>query len=494
MQKIFIQSMICIGIALMAWNIYRYIRFAKKVRAKGDWRHEAKILRLPIVLLVLFLCGYAAVALFGNPDFVIAGILFGGSIFVFVILLLIQRITARIQFNEQMEVKMEAAKKANEAKTRFLSNMSHDIRTPMNAIIGYTTLALKNDALPEDTKEYLEKIDYSSKHLLSLINDVLDMSRIESGKMDLEPTPGDLVKTMDEVYDIFIMQMQAKCLTYTVDYSGVTDRFAVFDKNRLNRILLNLISNAMKFTPENGEIQVTLKETDKSVAGLHYELRVKDNGIGMSPEFAEHIFEAFEREKSKTVSNIQGTGLGMSITKSLVDMMNGDIRVETEKGKGSEFIIHLIFPEATEDEIAELKREEKREAEAVDFSGMTLLLVEDNPINKEIAFAILEGAGFHVEYAENGKAALDMIKSSEPGKFDAILMDVQMPVMNGYDATRAIRSLDGERACVPIIAMSANAFADDVQEALAAGMNAHIAKPIDITKMMDTLSSVLHKG
>ena len=409
----------------------------------------------------------------------------------FIVIYSIFRIIRKRQ--QLAETEKTRAEDVSRAKSIFLSNMSHDIRTPMNAITGYTALALRKNDLPEDTKTYLEKIDASSKHLLSLINDILDMSRIESGKMELDPAPADLVKMMDEIYDVFIMQMQIKKLTYTVDSSGITDRYAVFDKNRLNRVLMNLISNALKFTPENGTITVTLTETGKTDAGVKYELRVKDNGIGMSPEFAEHVFEAFERERDKTVDQIQGTGLGMSITKSIVDMMNGKIRVETEKGKGTEFIIDLSFPEATDDEIAELTKQEGAATEEVDFSGMRLLLAEDNPINKEIAFMILEEAGFTVEHAENGKIALDMIESSEPGRFDAVLMDVQMPVMNGYDAAKAIRSLDPERAKVPIIAMSANAFAEDVQEALAAGMDAHIAKPIDIKVMMDTLSKVLKK-
>ena len=394
---------------------------------------------------------------------------------------------------QQAETEKARAEDVSRAKSIFLSNMSHDIRTPMNAIIGYTALALNIKDLPEETKHYLEKIDYSSKHLLSLINDILDLSRIESGKMEIEPAPGDLVGMMKEIYDVFILQMQAKKLIYTVDSSNVTDRYVVFDKNKFHRVLMNLISNALKFTPENGSITVTLTETGKSEAGVEYELRVKDNGIGMSQEFAEHVFDAFERERDKTINQIQGTGLGMSITKSLVDMMNGSISLETEKGKGSEFIINLAFPEATEGEIADPTKEESAVNDATDFSGMKLLLVEDNPINKEIAMMILEGAGFVIEHAENGKIALDLIEMSEPGRFDAILMDVQMPVMNGYDATRAIRALGGERAKVPIIAMSANAFAEDVTEAYAAGMDGHIAKPIDINAMMETLAKILKK-
>ena len=493
MKIIFTQIMIYMGIALMVLNIYKYVRFSREISARGDWKREANILRLPVILLFLFLFGYIAVALFGHPDLVVAGILFGGSIFVFIMVVLMRRIEHRIQINEHMQAEMEATKLESEAKTRFLANMSHDLRTPMNAIIGYTTLALQKKDIQQDTKEYLEKIDYSSLHLLSLINDILDMNSIESGKMELDTAPGDLTKVMDEVYDIFLMQMQGKHLKYTVDYSGVQDGYAVFDKNRLNRILLNLVSNALKFTPENGEIKVTLTQTGKNDGNADYELRVKDNGIGMSKEFAEHIFEAFERERNKTVSGTQGTGLGMSITKSLVEMMNGTINVQTEKDKGTEFIINLTFPLAAQEDIDELTYNETDKPQTVDFSGKRVLLVEDNPINKEIAVMLLEQFGFEVDYAENGKVGLEMVEAAAPNTYDLVLMDIQMPVMNGYDATRAIRKLDEQRAAIPIIAMSANAFAEDVQEALAAGMNAHIAKPMDVNTMMETISGIIRE-
>ena len=371
--------------------------------------------------------------------------------------------------------------------------MSHDIRTPMNAITGYTALALQDGTLRPQTKEYLEKIDYSGKHLLSLINDILDMSRIESGKMELDPAPTDMIKLMDGVRDIFIMQMEAKKLHFTVDTAQVTDHYAVCDKNRLDRVLLNLISNAQKFTPENGSVTVTLRQTGKSSDGIAYRLTVSDTGIGMSPAFAEHVFDAFERERSKTVNHIQGTGLGMSITKRLVELMHGSINLQTEQGKGTTFMIDLVFPEATAEEIEALQAEASMAQDSVDFTGKTVLLAEDNPINKEIAQALLEQVGFTVDYAENGQVAVDMVQAADADRYDVVLMDIQMPVMNGYDAAKAIRALDGDRAAVPVIAMSANAFAEDVQAALAAGMNAHIAKPIDVGAMMETLAKVLHK-
>ena len=393
----------------------------------------------------------------------------------------------------QAEIEKTRAEEVSRAKSVFLSNMSHDIRTPMNAITGYTALALQDGALRPQTKEYLEKIDYSGKHLLSLINDILDMSRIESGKMELDPAPTDMIKLMDGVRDIFIMQMEAKKLHFTVDTAQVTDHYAVCDKNRLDRVLLNLISNAQKFTPENGSVTVTLRQTGKSSDGIGYQITVSDTGIGMSPAFAEHVFDAFERERSKTVNHIQGTGLGMSITKRLVELMHGSINLQTEQGKGTTFMIDLVFPEATAEEIEALQAEASMAQDSVDFTGKTVLLAEDNPINKEIAQALLEQVGFTVDYAENGQVAVDMVQAADADRYDVVLMDIQMPVMNGYDAAKAIRALDGDRAAVPVIAMSANAFAEDVQAALAAGMNAHIAKPIDVGAMMETLAKVLHK-
>ena len=418
---------------------------------------------------------------------------------------------------DNQRVEAEASSKA---KTTFLSNMSHDIRTPMNAIIGYTHLAQREGTSLEEMKRYLVKIDGSSKHLLALINDVLDMSRIESGKMEIELEETDLQRTMSEVRDMFMTQMNEKGVVYTVDAQSVTDSRVMCDGNRLNRVLLNLISNAYKFTPEGGYVTVSLAQVGDAVEvgaseeattegaetakvgesasrtkkRASYELRVKDTGIGMTPEFAEHVFEAFERERSSTVSGIQGTGLGMAITKSIVDMMGGDIRVVTEFGEGTEFVINLDF-EVVENKAATASATgggTTGDDGAVDFTGKRLLLVEDNEINREIATLILEDAGFVLESAENGQVAVDMVSASEPGYYDAVLMDVQMPVMDGYEATRTIRKLDNpELANVIIVAASANAFAEDVQAARDAGMNAHIAKPLDVPKVMDVLAGLL---
>ncbi|MBQ7677754.1 MAG: response regulator, partial [Lachnospiraceae bacterium] len=389
-----------------------------------------------------------------------------------------------------LEVEKVAAEQSNKAKSIFLSNMSHDIRTPMNAIIGYTELCKDIPDMPAEGVDYLNKIEASSQHLLALINDVLDMSRIESGKMELDVKRADLVRVFGDVKDLFATQMEMKGLSWSVDVTDVTHRYVICDENRLNRVLLNLISNAYKFTPEGGSVAVTVKEEAAEEHVADFAISVKDTGLGMSPEFAKTVFEAYSRERN-TAESIQGTGLGMAITKSMVDLMGGTIEVKSEQGKGTEFIIHVRFgiaeaPEKTADKGG------LAAARTIDYKDMKLLLVEDQMINREIATRILTKFGFALDYAENGQLAVEKVAASAPGEFAAVLMDIQMPVMNGYEAARAIRALDDEaKASVPIIAMTANAFAEDVQAAKDAGMNSHIAKPINIDKMIETLSEVL---
>ncbi len=391
-----------------------------------------------------------------------------------------------------------AAEQSSRAKTTFLSNMSHDIRTPMNAIIGYTNIAQREDTTPEQMRDYLQKIDASSQHLLALINDILEMSRIESGRMELEPTPTDLVESMNELRDMFATQMQDKNIAFSVEITDMRHRYVSCDRNRMNRVLFNLLSNAYKFTPEGGFVQVTLEEIDNIPGQASredrgaYELRVRDSGIGMTEEFAEHVFDEFERERNSTVSGIQGTGLGMAITKSIVDLMGGTIEVDTALGKGTTFIIKLSFPLADEAFAAQEAVARETKANEVDFSTKRLLVVEDNEINLEIAMLILEDLGFAVDSATNGREAVDKVGSAEPGTYDAILMDIQMPVLNGYEATAEIRAMDDPvRAQTPIVACSANAFSEDVQASLDAGMNDHVAKPLDIDAVVTVLTRLM---
>ena len=340
----------------------------------------------------------------------------------------------------------------------------------------------------------------SSQHLLALINDILEMSRIESGKIELEFVPVDLCMVFEGMKDLFYEQMKEKNIEFGVHTTQIEDRYVWCDRKNLNRVLLNLLSNAYKFTPEGGSVTASIWESGTSENGYGiYEIRVQDTGIGMSREFAERMFNAFERERTSTVSGIEGTGLGLSITKSIVDLMGGTIEVMTAPGSGTEIVIRLRFKLAEEKDVPEAERlregsdgDMSEAAQEVDFSTKRLLLVEDNQINMEIANMILSQAGFMVETAVNGKIAVDMVAESEPGYYDAILMDIQMPEMDGYEATRAIRAMsDPARANIPILAMTANAFKEDEEATMEAGMQAHIAKPIDVNVMMKALTRVL---
>ncbi|MCH5267224.1 MAG: response regulator [Lachnospiraceae bacterium] len=524
-----------------------------------------------------------------------------------------------------LEERLIKAENAERAKTMFLSNMSHDIRTPMNAIIGYATLAATNIDMKERVQDYISKILSSSNHLLSLINDILDMSRIESGKVYIEETECSLPDILFDLRNILIHQMNSKQLDFYIDTIDVVDEDIYCDKLHLNQVLLNLLSNAIKFTPAGGTISLIIKQKHGAPKGYaSYEIRVKDTGIGMSEEFVNNIFEPFERESTSTVSGIQGTGLGMAIAKNIVDMMGGNIEVFSEQGKGTEFVLSLEFRLQSESKKIEVIKElegmralvvdddynicdsvtkmlvqlglrtdwtmsgreavlhakqaveladdfnvyiidlympdlgglrvvkeirdaigddvpiiiltaydwsnieneareagvtafchkpifvstlrdtlisslcdESESAEPVVFSdisenvkGKRLLLVEDNELNREIAEEILTENGFLIETATDGTEAVEIVGNAEEGYFDLILMDVQMPIMNGYDATRAIRKLENPKlANIPIIAMTANAFDEDKQNAMESGMNDHIAKPLDI----DTLFDVLRK-
>ena len=528
--------------------------------------------------------------------------------------------------NRKLEIALQHEGAANRAKREFLFNMSHDIRTPMNAIIGFTSLAATHIDNREQVLDYLKKISTSSQHLLSLINDVLDMSRIESGKVKIEEKAVHLPDLVHDVRSIIQPDVSAKRLSLFIDTMDVENEDIITDPLRLNQILLNILSNAIKFTPTGGTISIRIAQKNGAPKGRGcYEFRIKDNGIGMSEEFQKHIFEAFSREESSTVSGIQGTGLGMSITKNIVDMMGGTIAIESEPGKGSEFIVDLCFalsgqkvepkqlpqleglralvadddtdtclsvstmlskigmrPEWTisgkeavirtkyaveqgdafsvyiidwlipdmngieivrqirkvignrcpiiiltaydwadiEDEaraagvtafcekplfLSELRRvlaepfraepaSEPAQPTAADLKGKKLLLVEDNELNREIALEILKEAGFVVDTAEDGAVAVQKIKQAAPGQYDLILMDIQMPNLDGYEATRQIRALpDAEKANIPIFAMTANAFEEDRQNALAAGMNGHIAKPLDVPHLLRVLADALKK-
>ncbi len=508
--------LIFLGSAMMVYNLVRFVQFRKRVREADGLLRDPWVLEIPLVLIALFLVGYLVVGFFGHPDMVMASILFGGSIFVLLVMGLLHFILDQVAeykkkiaalYEERLKEKeaLLAAEEANAAKTVFFSNMSHDIRTPLNAIIGYTQIAQKESTTLAEMHEYLNKIASSGQHLLALVNDVLEMSRIESGRIELEEEETDLCEVMEGVRDMFASQMERKQISFSVRVQSVTHGLVRCDRNRLNRILLNLLSNAYKFTPEGGSVTVTLMQHGLDDGKGKYELKVQDTGIGMSPEFAARVFEAFERERSSTVSKIQGTGLGMSITKKIVDLMGGSITVDTAVGEGTTFTVNVSFPVVREGSSCcgpdgempkSLPKEDalERIRKAWPERMPHLLLVEDNEINREIASMMLEEAGFSFDTAEHGLQAVDMVVETDPGLYDAVLMDVQMPEMNGYDATRTIRAVADERpdlAELPIIAMTANAFREDIQMEKEAGMSAHISKPIDYGEMIRVLADML---
>ncbi len=392
---------------------------------------------------------------------------------------------------KEKEQARQAAEQANKAKSEFLSNMSHDIRTPMNGIVGMTAVAMANLDDPEHVANCLTKISLSSKHLLGLINDILDMSKIESGKMTLASEPVSLKEMLDGITNIVQPQVNVKKQTFEVLADNLYAGYVMSDSVRLNQVLLNLLGNAVKFTPDGGSIQLRLAEeaSPKGEGYVRLHLYVKDTGIGMSKEFQARVFESFMREDNARVQKTEGAGLGMAITKYIVDAMGGDIEVASEVGEGTEFHVTLDLQKAEEPQV-EIQEEPETE-NSRELEDKRILLAEDNELNWEIAQELLSCQGFLLEWAEDGQMCVDMFQSSPVGYYDAVLMDIRMPRMNGYEATRAIRALDREDASLPIIAMSADAFEEDIRRCMESGMNAHVAKPIDIKEVTKVLRKYL---
>lgn len=391
--------------------------------------------------------------------------------------------------NAMLDEAWKQAESANEAKTAFLFNMSHDIRTPMNAIIGFTSLLEMYQENPERRSDYLKKIRDSSSMLLSIINNVLEMARIEKGTLAREEIVWSAEQFNDTLCSVFQEMMEHKGIVFTRKID-VSHPYVFCDPIKLREIFINILSNACKYTPSGGKVEMILEEVPSDREGyVLYRTTISDTGIGMSEDFLPHIFEEFTRENTTTDNKIEGTGLGMSIVKRLVDFLDGTIEVTSKKGVGSSFVVTLPHRIADKSDLVD---HSGAEFDPKLFQGKRILLAEDNDLNAEIAIEILRESGFEVERAEDGRIAVEMLETSEEGYYDLVLMDIQMPNMNGYEAAGAIRALKGEKAIIPIVAMTANAFEEDKKTALRAGMNAHLAKPVDVKELLKTIAGMVH--
>lgn len=480
----------------MVYNIISYLRFAKEVRINDKEHRKLKGLYIPIILLVLFLFGYLAIGIFGNPDIIISAVLFGGSIFVSIILLILKRVTDSIREKEHLESKLRAAEESSRAKTSFLSNMSHEMRTPMNVIIGLDRLALQDPELSENTRDALEKIGASARHLLELINEVLDINRIESGRMPLKEEPFSIKEMLDQVNAMILSQCSDKGLTYDFSVAGEMDKAFIGDVMKIKHVLINILGNAVKFTDVPGCVAFTAEQTGRDENRRTLCFKIRDTGIGMDPEYLPKLFEVFSQEDDSNTNPYSGSGLGMTISKSIVEMMDGSINVTSEKGVGTEFTVTISLQhfdgELPESEAGFICPEEMNETFSME--GKRILLAEDIELNAMIMMNMLESQNITAETAENGQIAVDMFTEHPEYYYDAILMDIRMPVMDGLAATRAIRSLDRPDAqSIPIIALTANAFDEDVRRSTEAGMNAHLTKPVEPDKLCQTLRSLVAK-
>ena len=385
-------------------------------------------------------------------------------------------------YAKQIEKVATEAQHANQAKTRFLFNMSHDIRTPMNAIIGYTQLLENNLDNKKQALDYISKLKSSSTILFSLINYILEMTQIESGKLDLKKEIGDLDDLVKNINVVVEPLIKEKKLHYSY-HLEIKHHHIICDKTKLREIVLNILSNAIKYTPEGGNVELLIQEISFENNKVKYHFIIIDNGIGMKEDFLPHIFEEFAREKTSTESKVPGVGLGLPIVKSLIDMMNGTIQVESKLNKGTKFTVELSFLTSLQ-----VENVNERNTSTLDFSGKHILLVEDNELNAEIGIELLNTFKVIIDLAKNGEECIKILEKMPEGYYDLILMDIQMPIMDGYEATKIIRSFNNKNAQIPIIAMTANAFEEDRKHALQLGMNEHLAKPVDIEKLKDVLT------
>ncbi len=495
MMDIAINVMVFGGSALMVYNVISYILYARRVQKKGNWDKEQFILKFPILLLVLFLCGYIAVGIFGQPDIIMAGILLGGSIFVWMILLLIKRITNRIQENEKLEAELMAVEKSNQAKNSFLSSVSHEMRTPMNAIIGIETIIQKNPDLPDDIREQIKNLDISARYLQNLIGNILDMSMFESGEMKLKKEEFSIYDVMIYVNVIIQSRCDSKKLEYKTEVKNDLDDYYVGDYIKVSQILMSVLDNAVKFTSAPGKVSFTAEQSEASDDKRKVRFIISDTGIGISEDFLPHIFDSFAQEDDTITSSYGGSGLGLAVTRKIVELMDGTITVESKKGEGSTFTIEVIFGKSERKAEDTSHDEGSVEAYMEAIRGKKILIVDDIDMNAEILADLLEMEGAESERAVNGQEAVDMFTGHPVNYYDAVMMDLRMPVMDGFEAAKSIRSSGREDALtVPILALTANAFDRDKRRTLESGMNVHLSKPVDADELYIVLGRFIYES
>lgn len=482
--------MVYCGSAIMIYNIYGFIRFARFIRQLRSWKQNNGILYIPIALLIFFLLGYLAVGVLGRPDLIVAGILFGGSIFVFIMYKLLFRITQRVVESEtaMMEAELKAAEETNRVKSSFLATISHEMRTPMNMILGMDALALKNPDLMPETRSQLEKIGLSARHMLGLINNILDLNSIENGKLKLKQEIFSLSGALDQVNAIAQSLCEEKGLAYQASISPAVQGRYAGDETQLKQVLIRLLDNAVKFTDAPGKVRLSVAcdAEESAIRTLRFE--VTDTGIGIDRDFLPSIFEAFTQEDASSTSRYGGSGLSLAAAKGIVELMGGTISVTSEKNVGSAFSVVIPMAFTAEQPPAKVAPEAE-----LSLAGKRVLVAEDIPMNAEIVISFLEMEDMVCEHAENGRIALDLFANSPLHYYDAVLMDLRMPLMDGLDAARAIRALPREDAkTVPIIALTANAAESDVQQTREAGMNMHMAKPASAVDLYAILKRFIY--
>ena len=479
-----IYAMVYLGSALMVCNIYEFVRFARYIRGMKSWNHGNLILNIPIALLVCFLLGYLMVGFFGKPDLVVAGILFGGSVFVFVMYMLLSRIVQRVVESEHLEAELLAAEESSRVKSSFLASVSHEMRTPMNVILGLNTLALKNPELPQTTREQLEKIDHSAQRLSGLINGILDMQQFESGELTIRSEAFRLKDVLDQIGGVISAACAEKGLAYETDFGECVDREYTGDAEHLKHALMCLLDNAVKFTDAPGTVRFAVNGPKAPGACTETRFVVSDTGIGIDPDFLPRAMGPFTQEDSSFTNRFGGSGMGLAMANGIVTRMGGRIGIESRKGGGSTFTVVLPLAPAGGGghEAADAPDQ------PVALAGRRVLVVDDVPENAEIVCDLLELEDVTCECAGNGLEAVRKMAKSDAGYYDAILMDLRMPEMDGMEATRCIRALERADAReIPIIALTANDSESDLQRSREAGMNAHLVKPVEADKLYAAL-------